>query len=157
MSRERVFLPFTSRCVRVTASNLARLSRWRSSSWEACPVTATIVVTERFDKNSLGHTVVTLGLYVGIHGDVADVPATVQILSTVQVGSVQSTEPYSVLDKFQRRIKILINFRTESRSKSTLEPIKVNRSKVDQPKNPLKFQSKILQFQSCPRSLLIQK
>ena len=91
MSRERVFLPFTSRCVRVTASNLARLSRWRSSSWEACPVTATIVLTERFDKNSLGHTVVTLGVYVWIHGDVADVPATVQILSTVQVGSVQST------------------------------------------------------------------
>ena len=91
MSRERVFLPFTSRCVRVTASNLARLSRWRSSSWEACPVTATIVVAERFVKNSLGHTVVTLGVYVWIHGDVADVPATVQNLSTVQVGSVQST------------------------------------------------------------------
>ena len=38
MNRERVFRPFTSRCVRVTASNLARLSRWRSSSWEALPV-----------------------------------------------------------------------------------------------------------------------
>ena len=34
MNREGVFLPFTSRCVKVTVSNLARLSHWRSSSWQ---------------------------------------------------------------------------------------------------------------------------
>ena len=46
MKRERIFLPFTSLGDRITASNLARLSWWRYSSWEACPaqgLAATVV------------------------------------------------------------------------------------------------------------------
>ena len=71
VNRKRVFLPFTSWCVRVTASNLVRLSRWRSSSWEVCPmgVAATIVEVYKVGGNSLGHPVGRLSVYIRVHAD----------------------------------------------------------------------------------------
>merc|ERR1711911_13358 len=44
MHKLRVFLPPTSLWDRITASNLSRQLLWRSSSWEACPMTRLFIV-----------------------------------------------------------------------------------------------------------------
>ena len=54
-------------------------------------VAATIIVTERVDRNLLEHLVVKLVVYVGFHGDMTSVLITVQNSSSVWLGSVHNT------------------------------------------------------------------